>query len=255
MKLKINNIDNFDKKNITLSTENKIKRKNLYLKDNKEIYINHLDLIPNNIFSINSEIKIPNTRYNNPSENIEYIFINDNNSFANQSNSINVNNKNYSNSLNKYGIYKSENNYNKKNLIIKENNENKIENLNRIIKIGNQNKNKMYSNSIIRQKTKNFLNKFIMNHKTIEPYNLNKRNKTIEYNRIPNNLSKTIKDYIFDNSGHKLKTYNEGLISQLFSNNKRKNNNINDNGNNKNILPMLAENNQNNTDNIKKYAI
>jgi hypothetical protein len=255
MKLKINNIDNFEKKNITLSTENKIKRKNLYLKENKEIYINHLDIIPNNIFTINSEIKVPNTRYNNPSENIEHIFINDNNSFANKSNSINVNNKNYSNSLNKYGKYKSENNYNKNILLIKENNENKIENLNRIIKIGNQNKNKMNSNSIIRQKTKNFLNRFIMNHKTIEPYNLNKRNKTIEYNRIPNNLSKTIKDYIFDNSGHKLKTYNEGLISQLFSNNKRKNNNINDNGNNKNILPKLAENNQNNTDNIKKYAI
>ena len=248
MKLKINNIDNFEKKNITLSTENKIKRKNLYLKDNKEIYINHLDIIPNNIFSINSEIKIPNTRYNNPSENIEHIFINDNNSFTNKSNSINVNNKNYSNSLNKYGKYKSENNYNKNNI-------NKIENLNRIIKIGNQNKNKMNSNSIIRQKTKNFLNKFIMNHKTIEPYNLNKRNNTIEINRMPTNLSKKIKDYIFDNNGHKLKSYNEGLINQLFSNNKRKNNNMNVNGNNKNILPILADNNQNNTDYIKKNAI
>ena len=56
MKLKVNrfdNIDNFEKRNITLSTENKIKRKNLCLND-KEIYINHIDIIPNNMFSINS---------------------------------------------------------------------------------------------------------------------------------------------------------------------------------------------------------
>ena len=243
---KIDNCDNFEKKNITLSTENKINRKNLYRKDNKEIYINHLDLVPNNIFSINSEIKIPNTRYNNPSENyhnIEYIFLNDNISFANKSNSINANNQNYSSSLN--------------NLIKKENNENKFENLNRIIKIENQsqNRNKLYSNSIIRQRkrTNIFLNEFMMNHKTIEPYNLNKRNNTIENNRMPINLSKKKKDYNFDNNSHKLKTFNEGLINQFFSNNKRKNNNINVNGNN-NILPILAEKNQNNTDNLKKYT-
>ena len=248
MKLKVNNFDNFEKRNITLSTENKIKRKNLCLND-KEIYINHIDIIPNNIFSINSEIRIPNTRYNNGTENnynTEHIYINDNNTFISKSNSINVNNKNYANSLDKYGIFKSENNYNKNNLLIRDNNENIIENL---IKIGNQNKKN--SNSIIKQKTKNYLDKFNINHKTIEPYNLNKRNNTIENNRMPINLSKRIKDY----NGNKLKTFNESLINQLFSNNKRKKNNININVENNNILPILTENNQNNTDKIKKYEI
>ena len=248
MKLKVNNFDNFEKRNITLSTENKIKRKNLCLND-KEIYINHIDIIPNNMFSINSEIKIPNTRYNNGTENnynTEYIYINDNNTFINKSNSINVNNKHYANSLDKYSIYKSENNYNKNNLLIKDNNENIIENL---IKIGNQNKKN--SNSIIKQKTKNYLDKFNPIHKTIEPYNLNKRTNTIENNRMPINLSKRIKDY----NGNKLKTFNESLINQLFSNNKRKKNNININVENNNILPILTENNQNNTDKIKKYDI
>ena len=232
MKLKVNrfdNIDNFEKRNITLSTENKIKRKNLCLND-KEIYINHIDIIPNNMFSINSEIKIPNTRYNNGREknyNTEHIFINDNNAFVSKSNSINVNNKNYASSLDKYGIFKSENN------------ENKIENLNKIVKIGNQNK--INSNSIIKQKTKNFLNKLNTNYKTIEPYNLNKRNNTIENNKMPINLSKKIKDYSLDNNGYKLKAINDSLINQLFSNNKRKNNNININGENKNILPILTE--------------
>ena len=232
MKLKVNrfdNIDNFEKRNITLSTENKIKRKNLCLND-KEIYINHIDIIPNNMFSINSEIKIPNTRYNNGREknyNTEHIFINDNNAFVSKSNSINVNNKNYASSLDKYGIFKSENN------------ENRIENLNKIVKIGNQNK--INSNSIIKQKTKNFLNKLNTNYKTIEPYNLNKRNNTIENNKMPINLSKKIKDYSLDNNGYKLKAINDSLINQLFSNNKRKNNNININGENKNILPILTE--------------
>ena len=232
MKLKVNrfdNIDNFEKRNITLSTENKIKRKNLCLND-KEIYINHIDIIPNNMFSINSEIKIPNTRYNNGREknyNTEHIFINDNNAFVSKSNSINVNNKNYASSLDKYGIFKSENN------------ENKIENLNKIVKIGNQNK--INSNSIIKQKTKNFLNKLNTNYKTIEPYNLNKRNNTIENNKMPINLSKKIKDYSLDNNGYKLKAINDSLINQLFSNNKRKKNNININGENKNILPILTE--------------
>ena len=232
MKLKVNrfdNIDNFEKRNITLSTENKIKRKNLCLND-KEIYINHIDIIPNNMFSINSEIKIPNTRYNNGREknyNTEHIFINDNNAFVSKSNSINVNNKNYASSLDKYGIFKSENN------------ENKIENLNKIVKIGNQNK--INSNSIIKQKTKNFLNKLNTNYKTIEPYNLNKRNNTIENNKMPINLSKKIKDYSLDNNGYKLKVINDSLINQLFSNNKRKKNNININGENKNILPILTE--------------
>ena len=232
MKLKVNrfdNIDNFEKRNITLSTENKIKRKNLCLND-KEIYINHIDIIPNNMFSINSEIKIPNTRYNNGREknyNTEHIFINDNNAFVSKSNSINVNNKNYASSLDKYGIFKSENN------------ENRIENLNKIVKIGNQNK--INSNSIIKQKTKNFLNKLNTNYKTIEPYNLNKRNNTIENNKMPINLSKKIKDYSLDNNGYKLKAINDSLINQLFSNNKRKKNNININGENKNILPILTE--------------
>ena len=232
MKLKVNrfdNIDNFEKRNITLSTENKIKRKNLCLND-KEIYINHIDIIPNNMFSINSEIKIPNTRYNNGREknyNTEHIFINDNNAFVSKSNSINVNNKNYASSLDKYGIFKSENN------------ENRIENLNKIVKIGNQNK--INSNSIIKQKTKNFLNKLNTNYKTIEPYNLNKRNNTIENNKMPINLSKKIKDYSLDNNGYKLKAINDSLINQLFSNNKRKKNNINVNGENKNILPILTE--------------
>ena len=232
MKLKVNrfdNIDNFEKRNITLSTENKIKRKNLCLND-KEIYINHIDIIPNNMFSINSEIKIPNTRYNNGREknyNTEHIFINDNNAFVSKSNSINVNNKNYASSLDKYGIFKSENN------------ENRIENLNKIVKIGNQNK--INSNSIIKQKTKNFLNKLNTNYKTIEPYNLNKRNNTIENNKMPINLSKKIKDYSLDNNGYKLKVINDSLINQLFSNNKRKKNNININGENKNILPILTE--------------
>ena len=232
MKLKVNrfdNIDNFEKRNITLSTENKIKRKNLCLND-KEIYINHIDIIPNNMFSINSEIKIPNTRYNNGREknyNTEHIFINDNNAFISKSNSINVNNKNYASSLDKYGIFKSENN------------ENRIENLNKIVKIGNQNK--INSNSIIKQKTKNFLNKLNTNYKTIEPYNLNKRNNTIENNKMPINLSKKIKDYSLDNNGYKLKAINDSLINQLFSNNKRKKNNINVNGENKNILPILTE--------------
>jgi hypothetical protein len=232
MKLKVNrfdNIDNFEKRNITLSTENKIKRKNLCLND-KEIYINHIDIIPNNMFSINSEIKIPNTRYNNGREknyNTEHIFINDNNAFISKSNSINVNNKNYASSLDKYGIFKSENN------------ENRIENLNKIVKIGNQNK--INSNSIIKQKTKNFLNKLNTNYKTIEPYNLNKRNNTIENNKMPINLSKKIKDYSLDNNGYKLKAINDSLINQLFSNNKRKKNNININGENKNILPILTE--------------
>ena len=232
MKLKVNrfdNIDNFEKRNITLSTENKIKRKNLCLND-KEIYINHIDIIPNNMFSINSEIKIPNTRYNNGREknyNTEHIFINDNNAFVSKSNSINVNNKNYASSLDKYGIFKSENN------------ENKIENLSKIVKIGNQNK--INSNSIIKQKTKNFLNKLNTNYKTIEPYNLNKRNNTIENNKMPINLSKKIKDYSLDNNGYKLKAINDSLINQLFSNNKRKKNNINVNGENKNILPILTE--------------
>ena len=232
MKLKVNrfdNIDNFEKRNITLSTENKIKRKNLCLND-KEIYINHIDIIPNNMFSINSEIKIPNTRYNNGREknyNTEHIFINDNNAFVSKSNSINVNNKNYASSLDKYGIFKSENN------------ENRIENLNKIVKIGNQNK--INSNSIIKQKTKNFLNKLNTNYKTIEPYNLNKRNNTIENNKMPINLSKKIKDYSLDNNGYKLKAINDNLINQLFSNNKRKKNNININGENKNILPILTE--------------
>ena len=232
MKLKVNrfdNIDNFEKRNITLSTENKIKRKNLCLND-KEIYINHIDIIPNNMFSINSEIKIPNTRYNNRREknyNTEHIFINDNNAFVSKSNSINVNNKNYASSLDKYGIFKSENN------------ENRIENLNKIVKIGNQNK--INSNSIIKQKTKNFLNKLNTNYKTIEPYNLNKRNNTIENNKMPINLSKKIKDYSLDNNGYKLKAINDSLINQLFSNNKRKKNNININGENKNILPILTE--------------
>ena len=232
MKLKVNrfdNIDNFEKRNITLSTENKIKRKNLCLND-KEIYINHIDIIPNNMFSINSEIKIPNTRYNNGREknyNTEHIFINDNNAFISKSNSINVNNKNYASSLDKYGIFKSENN------------ENRIENLNKIVKIGNQNK--INSNSIIKQKTKNFLNKLNTNYKTIEPYNLNKRNNTIENNKMPINLSKKIKDYSLDNNGYKLKVINDSLINQLFSNNKRKKNNINVNGENKNILPILTE--------------
>ena len=248
MILKVNNFDNFDKRNITLSTENKIKRKNLCLND-KEIYINHIDIIPNNMFSINSEIKIPNTRYNNGTENnynTEHIYINDNNTFINKSNSINVNNKQYANSLDKYSIYKSENNYNRNNLLIKDNNENIIENL---IKIENQNKKN--SNSIIKQKTKNYLDKFNPNHKTIEPYNLNKRNNTNENNRMPINLSKRIKDY----NGNKLKTFNESLINQLFSNNKRKKNNMNINVENNNILPILTENNQNNTDKIKKYEI
>ena len=232
MKLKVNrfdNIDNFEKRNITLSTENKIKRKNLCLND-KEIYINHIDIIPNNMFSINSEIKIPNTRYNNGREknyNTEHIFINDNNAFVSKSNSINVNNKNYASSLDKYGIFKSENN------------DNRIENLNKIVKIGNQNK--INSNSIIKQKTKNFLNKLNTNYKTIEPYNLNKRNNTIENNKMPINLSKKIKDYSLDNNGYKLKAINDSLINQLFSNNKRKKNNININGENKNILPILTE--------------
>ena len=232
MKLKVNrfdNIDNFEKRNITLSTENKIKRKNLCLND-KEIYINHIDIIPNNMFSINSEIKIPNTRYNNGREknyNTEHIFINDNNAFISKSNSINVNNKNYASSLDKYGIFKSENN------------DNRIENLNKIVKIGNQNK--INSNSIIKQKTKNFLNKLNTNYKTIEPYNLNKRNNTIENNKMPINLSKKIKDYSLDNNGYKLKAINDSLINQLFSNNKRKKNNINVNGENKNILPILTE--------------
>ena len=232
MKLKVNrfdNIDNFEKRNITLSTENKIKRKNLCLND-KEIYINHIDIIPNNMFSINSEIKIPNTRYNNGREknyNTEHIFINDNNAFISKSNSINVNNKNYASSLDKYGIFKSENN------------DNRIENLNKIVKIGNQNK--INSNSIIKQKTKNFLNKLNTNYKTIEPYNLNKRNNTIENNKMPINLSKKIKDYSLDNNGYKLKAINDSLINQLFSNNKRKKNNININGENKNILPILTE--------------
>jgi hypothetical protein len=228
---------------VKIGNQNKIKRKNLCLND-KEIYINHIDIIPNNMFSINSEIKIPNTRYNNGREknyNTEHIFINDNNAFVSKSNSINVNNKNYASSLDKYGIFKSENN------------ENRIENLNKIVKIGNQNK--INSNSIIKQKTKNFLNKFNINHKSIEPYNLNKRNNTIENNRMPINLSKKIKNYTFDNNGYKLKTFNEGLIDQLFSNNKRTKNNMYVNGENKNILPILTENNQNNADKIKKYSI
>ena len=242
----MNNMDNFEKRNITLSTENKIKRKNLCLND-KEIYVNHLDINPNYMFNINSEIKLPNTRYN--AEN-NHIFINDNNTFVNQS--IIANNRNYSNSLNKYGMNKSENNYNNKNLLIKENNKNKIEDLNKIVKFENQNK--MNSNSIVKQKTKNYFNKFNMNNKTIEPYSLNKRNNTIENNRMPINLSRRIKDYTFDNNGYRLKTFNEGLINQLFSNNKRKNI-MNINGENKNILPILTENNQNNTDKIKKYAM
>ena len=279
------NIDNKNRRIISLSNDNKVIKNHLVLNDHN-IKLNNIKKIiknyeyknnskkNNNINNISNKIRIiSKEKYNIKNENLSSDkYLNNKSNIDNIKSFIKENSKSFINNqnknmntinkeanliqINKDHIYKSENNYKRKELSLQKkykNNEDKI-NLTKLIQ--NKNKENDYKKGNIKKKNKSFFNRLNLNHKTIESYKITNRNNTIENNRMPLNLTKKMKNFNFENKLNEMKNINDELIRNKFGKNSRnllgiKNNDTIKTANNE-ILPILTENNRIMNHSIKK---
>ena len=269
---------------ISLSNDNKKVKIKFGLKENnlnniKNLIQNYEDTnIPQKNKNINTKLKIiPNNENNQKVENLsseKYLKkknkgINTDNAIDNSISNIKNNNNSYVNekqininsicketyiiSLNKQHIYKSENNYKRKDLSLPKNYK-KIDdkiNLSKLIQnINHENESKKSVNS---KKNKSFFNRYNLNQKTLESYSISNRNNTIENNRIPLNLTKKLRNFNLENNLN-VKNIKEDLLNKHLLKNSRNLIKIKNNGiiknNQKDFLPILTENNRNIRPNI-----
>ena len=175
---------------------------------------------------------------------------NNNNSYISEKNK-NLNSiykESYIISLNKPHIYKSENNYKRKDLSLQKTYRKIDDKINLSKLIQNINQDNEDKKSVISKKNKSFFNRYNLNQKTIESNSISNRNNTIENNRIPLNLTKKLRNYNIDNN-HGAKNIKEVLFNNQFLKNSRNLKQIKNNGfikiNQKDFLPILTENNRN----------
>ena len=175
---------------------------------------------------------------------------NNNNSYISEKNK-NLNSiykERYTISKNKPHIYKSENNYKRKDLSLKKTYKKIDDKINLSKLIQNLNQDNEDKKSVVGKKNKSFFNRYNLKEKTIESNSISNRNNTIENNRIPLNLTKKLRNYNFDNN-HGAKNIKEVLFNNQFLKNsrnlKQSKNNGNIKTNQKDFLPILTENNRN----------
>ena len=282
------NVNNKNNRIVSISNDHRFKR-DLNLNNNKNKK-NNLKTFSsykeneNDILNKDSISKINNTRnfirkedlllketlynknsnvYKNMEHNKESLYLNtvENNSIINKSNHIfdlNSNHKdNYIISLNKEKIYKTENNNKIKPLSLPKNYRKINDRINFSKIIQNIMHEKDLNNKyLLKKKNKSNFNKIHMNYKTIEPYKVRNKNNTIDYNKIPINLTKRIKEINFGNQGHEFKTINDDLMNNIFLKNNKNEITKKKNGMfapvimNDNYITLLIENNRNITNQI-----
>ena len=260
--IKLNNIkkiiQNYEDKNSS-NSENKNNKKINHINDSigtkikiisKQRNDNRFENISSDKY-LNNKSNIINkiNEYNIDNLNIKTFIKENSKSFINNQNkNLNsINKENYLIPINKEHIYKSENNYKRKELSLQKtykNNDDKI-NLSKLIQ--NKNKENDYKKAI-KIKNKSSFNKPNLHHKTIESYNISNRNNTIENNRMPLNLTKKMRNFNFENKLNEIRNLNDDLIGNKFIKNSRNLIRIKNNDGIKTIkneiLPKLSENNR-----------
>ena len=239
-------IQNYEQKNILQNNNINTKIKKIPNNENnkKNEYLSSVKYISKNNRDINIENIIDNSINN--ITNIK----NNNNSYVNEgkNNNLNsINKENYIISLNKSHIYKSENNYKRKDLSLQRTYKKIDDKINLSKLIQNINKESEGQKSVFNKKNKSFFNRYNLNQKTIESNSISIRNNTNENNRIPLNLSKKRRNHNFENAPN-IKNIKDVLFKKQFlrnSRNIRRINNDNIQNNQKDILPILTENNRN----------